>query len=128
MSDVLLQRVSGHLDDANLLDGYAVRYYRWSDVDLNGETDCILFRMAGTAGRSDSAAQAPHVSIQMLCNPDTVTDGDAAMLAILQHFRTSYSATGVANFFPIGPILGPSYLQNNRARFELTVSCLVEDH
>lgn len=128
MSDDLLRRVSSHLDSGDLLEGYVVRYFRWTDADLNGAGGVILFRMAGTAGRSDSVAQTPHVSIQMLCDPDAVVAGDARMLAMLRYLRENYSSADVRNMFPVGPVLGPSYLENNRARFEITVSCLVEDH
>ena len=142
MSASLLQRISGHLaagplnadnpEEGNLLTGYAVRYYRWSDEDLNKSGQVILFRMKGTSGPGAHVIQRPDVSIQMLCDPQEVKAGDDRMLQILQYLRDNFTVTGengdVFNLWPTSPYAGPFYLQNNRANFELIVRCMVTDH
>lgn len=128
MSGDLLDRVEDHLQAGNLLDGYRVNHYRWSDQDLNGDGQVILFRMAGTSGFGAHVIQRPDVSIQMLCSPRQVRNGDARMLQILQYLRANFQTDGVVNMWPIGPYTGPVYLENNRAMFELVVRCVTEDH
>jgi len=127
MSDVLLQRVHAHI--APLLTGYAIRFYRWTDEDLQGAGQVVLFRMAGTAGPSDYQIQYPDVSVQMVCNADAVRVGDAVMLSVLRFLRSDagFTSETVEGFEPLA-MSGPAYLQNGRARFELVVRCLVEDH
>lgn len=127
MSDVLLNRVKDHI--AALLTGYTIRFYRWTDADLQGGGDVILFRMAGTAGASDHQIQYPDVSVQMICAPDRVRDGDAVMLSVLRFLRSDagFTSGDVEGFEPLS-MTGPAYLENGRARFELVVRCLVEDH
>lgn len=127
MSDVLLNRVKDHI--AALLTGYTIRFYRWTDADLQGGGDVVLFRMAGTAGASDYQIQYPDVSVQMICAPDRVRDGDAVMLSVLRFLRSDagFTSGDVEGFEPLS-MTGPAYLENGRARFELVVRCLVEDH
>lgn len=127
MSDVLLQRVSGHV--SALITGYSVRYYRWTDADLNGKGSVVLFRMSGTSGAADHLVQYPDVSIQIICDPEKVRDADATMLAIVRYLRSEagFTSATVENFEPLSQT-GPAYLQNGRARFELVVRCMVEDH
>ena len=127
MSDELLNRVKNHI--LPLLTGYAIRFYRWTDEDLQGAGQVVLFRMAGTAGPSDHQIQYPDVSVQMICNPDQVRAGDAVMLSVLRFLRSEAGFTSgtVENFEPLSQS-GPSYLENGRARFEMVIRCLVEDH
>lgn len=142
MSISLLESLRGHLNPTggrNLLDGYAVRFYRWSDTDLK-QGQIILFRMKGTHGPSAHVIQRPDVSIQMLCDPMQVRAGDCRMLEILQYLRANFEieveqqdddlkpATNVFNLLPIGTYCGPTYLQNNRANFEMVVRTMVVNH
>lgn len=128
MSATLMERLEQHLQADNLLDGYSVRFYRWSDQDLRGSGQVILFRMPGTSGDSAHVIQRPDVSIQILCDPSQVKNGDDRMLAILRYIRANFQTNGVVNMWPIGPYTGPVYLENNRAMFELVVRCVTEDH
>lgn len=129
MSATLLQRLKGHIiDDGNLLSGYAVRYYRWTDADLNGAGNVVLFRMTGTTGIVQTPAQMADVSMFLLANESSVKSADDSMLAVLQYLRANYTTTGVFNFFPLNTYTGPDYLENNRAMFEMVVRCGVEDH
>lgn len=128
MSITLLERLRDHIDAANLLDGYQVKFYRWSDQDLNGTGQLILFRMAGTGGPSAHVIQSNDVSIQMLCDPDQVRAGDNRMLAILRYLRNDFETNGVFNIWPVSGYSGPNYLENNRATFQLVVRCMTVDH
>ena len=127
MSDELLQRVRAHVSHA--IPSWPVRFYRWTDADLNGQGGVVLFRMSGTGGAADYHVQYPDVSIQIICDPDKVRDADATMPAIVRYLRSEAGFTGatVENFEPLSQT-GPAYLQNGRARFELVVRCMVEDH
>lgn len=127
MSAELLQRVSAHIE--HLIFGYSIRYYRWSDEDLSGNTPVVLFRSDGIRGQSDHQLQYIDVSMQMVCNPNAVQAGDAVILSVLRYLRSEggFSSDAVGNFEPIA-MTGPVYLQNGRARFELVVRCMVEDH
>ncbi len=132
MSISLLQRMRSHLDAGSLLDGYQVRFYQWSDQDLSGDGQVIVFRMTGTGGLGAHIIQSPDISIQMLCSPAQVKSGDERMLQILQYLRANFETDGpfgeVFNMWPVGSVTGPTYLQNKRARFELVVRCMVNDH
>ena len=129
MSATLLQRVKNHIvDDGGLLSGFAVRYYRWSDVDLNGSGSVALFRMTGTSGRVNTAAQFHDVSLFLLAAPTAVKVADDAMLGVLQYLRGDFSDTSVFNMFPVAGYTGPTYLENDRAMFEMVIRCGVEDH
>lgn len=127
MSAELLQKVSAHV--AHLLTGYAIKYYRWSDEDLNGSGQVVLFRSDGIRGGSDYQLQYVDVSMQMVCNPSAVQAGDAVMLSVLRYLRSDDGFKGgtVGNFEPIA-MTGPAYLQNGRARFEIVIRCMVEDY
>ena len=132
MSVQLLQRLSQHLDDGGLLTGYEVKYYRWSDQDLNGDGQVILFRMPGTEGDGAHVIQRPDMEIRILCDPDQVQAGDARMLQILQYVRANFEVDNTfgrfINLWPIGVYTGPTYLENNRALFRLVVRGVTEDH
>lgn len=129
MSNTLLLRVKNHIvDDGGLLASYAVRYYRWSDKDLNGAGGVALFRMTGTSGEVNHEAQQLDVSLFLLAAPALVTQADADMLAVLQYLRADFSDTGVFAFHPLQGYTGPVYLENGRAMFEMVIRCGVEDH
>lgn len=132
MSVTLLERFRAHLDAGNLLDGYQVKFYRWSDQDLNGNGQLILFRMPGTEGDGAHVIQRPDVEITILCDPAQVEAGDRRMLQILQYLRANFDAdTSFGRMFslwPIGVYTGPVYLENNRAMFRLVVRAVTTDH
>jgi len=126
MSLTLLNRVRGLLDDNNLLDGYAVRYFRWTDADIAGNTPLILFRQTGS-GESNELVQNTTVSIVLLATPTTVVTADARMQTILRTIRLSGSETGSVRFDPSGTVVGPSYLENGRPVFSLDVVVFTQD-
>lgn len=129
MSQTLLNRIKEHIiDDGGLLSGYGVRYYRWSDDDLNGNGSIVLFRMSSTNGPSAHVTQWPDVSIYLLADPASVVAADNDMLEVLQYLRADYETDDVFNMVPVGTYTGPMYLDNDRALFECVVRCGVEDH
>ena len=128
MSITLLERFRAHLDAGDMLDGYDVRFYRWSDQDLNGSGQLVLFRMPGTEGDGAHVIQRPDMEISILCDPSQVKTGDERMLAIVQYLRANFTTTGIINLWPVGAYTGPTYLQNNRALFRLVVRAVTSDH
>lgn len=129
MSQTLLARIKNHIiDDGGLLAAYTVKYYRWSDDDLNGDGNVVLFRMSGTSGPSAHVIQWPDVSLYILARPDSVVQADNDMLAVLQYLRADYEGTGVFNMHPVGTYTSPMYLDNGRAMFEMVIRAGVEDH
>lgn len=127
MSVVLLSRLKDHI--VHLLTGCQIRYFRWHDADLNGAGNVVLFRMAGSGGASDHLLQSRDVSMQLICAPDAVQAGDALMLSVVRFLRSEDGFTGLdaVGYEPLATS-GPAYLENGRARFELVIRCLVEDH
>ena len=126
MSLTLLNRVRGLLDDNNLLDGYAVRYFRWTDADIAGTTPFVLFRQSGS-GESNELLQNTLVSVVLVATPTTVVTSDALMQTLLRWVRVSGSDTGSIRFDPAGTVVGPSYLENGRPVFSLDVRVFTED-
>lgn len=127
MSLVILEKVRDHINAAALLTGYAAKYFRWTDADVQGTTPFILFRRPGSGGDSNILLQQTDVLIQLVGTPTTVVAGDARMQSILRLFRGSTSQTGVVRFDPIGPVRGPLYLENGRPVWELLVRVMTEN-
>lgn len=129
MSAELLQRIKTHIvDDGGLLSGFTVKYYRWSDDDLNGTGSVALFKTSGTYGPSGHVDQWPDVSLYLLADPDKTKAADDAMLAVVRYLRNNYTTDDVFNIHPVGGYTGPMYLANGRAMFELVMRCGVTDH
>lgn len=128
MSIVLAERLRDHLVLDSLTDGYTVKFYRWSDSDLQGSGQVMLFRVPGSAGLSDAVAQMKDVTISILADQDQVRDAGIRMLAIERYLRANYSGVGFFNCWPIANHSGPFYTNNNRARFDLTVRMQIIDH
>lgn len=128
MSVSLLQALWAHISP--VVPGYSVRYFRWTDLDLSGSGNVFLIRMNGTAGESDEVAQLPDISLQLITTADATVAGSNAMDSVMSFLRSEagYTSEDVAGFIPVGPVVGPNYLANDRARFELVVRCLTEDH
>lgn len=127
MSLQLLKRVSAHLENAGLLVGYKIRYFDWSDKDLSGAADFVLFRMAG-AGPRDSVIQRPSVMIVLVCGPQSIEQGNDASKAIFDKLADGTATAGVLKFEPLGIVGGPYRLNNDRRAFDMTVRCFVEDY
>lgn len=121
----LLPSVRDHLASADLLDGYRVQMYRWTDGDA---TPVIVFLRATSSGASDYLVQRPDVRIVMVTgSASDVRDGEVRMHHILRYLRHSYKTSGVLHFQPMSGVIGPSYLENGRGVFELNIRCLTDD-
>ena len=127
MSYHLLKDFYDHI--APMLAGYKIRYYRWLDEDLNGKGKVALFRMSGSQGVSNFLVQYPDISFSLLADANAVVEADQLLLEIKRFLRSDagFTSAAIENFEPLTQI-GPTYLQNGRARFELVVRCMVEDH
>jgi len=115
MSRQLLLRAKQHIvDDGGLLASYTVKYYRWSDKDLNGSASIALFRMTGTGGPANHEAQQQDVSLFLLATPRLVTQADNNMLSVLQYLRANFSATSVYAFHPLQGYVRNGYSMRSR--------------
>ena len=129
MSTVLLQRVKTLIvDTGTLLAGYDIKYYRWTDTDLDGTGTVALFRMTGTAGNSNRHVQHQDVSLYLMASRGDVTQADADMLGVIRYLRGTFSTTGAFNVVPLGAYTGPVFLQNGRAIFEQVLRVGTTDH
>jgi hypothetical protein len=128
MSLALLEKIAAHLDDAGLLTGYTKKYFRWTDADVNGAANFVLFRMAGTAGARDATVQRPDVRILLVCNATDVIAASQKADAIFANFAGITTPPGVIKLEPLGTVGGPFYMANGRGVFEIIVRCFVSDH
>lgn len=127
MSATLLQRVSAHLAGGNLLDGYTVRYFRWTDD--NGAEPTILFRMAGSQGAlTDFSVQYPDVQVTLIGTATTVVADSERCREMYQYARENYEIDGGLNIEPLTAVSGPFYLADGRPWFQLDFRVLVSDH
>jgi hypothetical protein len=117
MSDPLDQ-LRYHIED--LITDYQVRFHRWTDADQNGRGQLVLFRISGT-GNSDYLISKRDVLVRMLCNPDQVEAGRKVMEDIQSRVYDDFSGEGAFLFLPMGEVMGPMYLQNERATFDLNI-------
>jgi len=113
-------------DPDDFLNGIAVRYFRWTDADINGNTPFIMLRQSGD-GPSDVLLQQIEVTITLVHNLDAVVRADEAMLQIVRLFRSDAVQPGVVRFDPIGGVRGPMYLENGRPAWQLVVRVFAED-
>lgn len=126
MSLAVLQRVKQHMDDAGLLAGYDVKYFRWTDADVEGAEPFVLFRQSGETG-SDEFVQGILVQITLVTVPTGVVAADALMEEIMDLFLADGSETGAFRFDVQGGVVGPMYLDNGRPVFTLDVRVMTED-
>ena len=127
MSATLLQRVSAHLAQGSLLDGYTVRYFRWTDD--NDSEPTILFRMAGSQGAlSDFSVQYPDVQVTLIGTPTTAVSDSERCREILQYVRENFEIDGGLNIEPLTAMSGPFQLENGRPWFQIDFRLIVSDH
>ena len=127
MSETLLKRVSDHLSGGSLLDGYTVRYFRWTDD--NGNEPTILFRTAGTQGAlTDFTVQYPDVQVVLIGTPSSVNDDSERCRQIYQYCRENFDIDGGLNIEPLSAVFGPFYLDDGRPWFQLDFRLIVNDH
>lgn len=126
----VLERVRDWLEDAELLTGYSVKFFRWTDEELQGAARQILIRPDGTEGPSDPYVQRPRVQLVLIEEPTRVLEGDARMRAVTREARslTEPGPLDTVEIDAAGPVQGPFYLDNGRAWWRLVLTVTVEDH
>jgi hypothetical protein len=118
---VLLEAVRDHLTAApSVLTGYVIRFFRWTDADLNGTQKVVLFRRGGT-GEGDYTLDVSDVLIRLIVPPEQAKAGEAKAREIEQRFYAAPEGGSIVHVQPLGAIIGPVYLQNDRAMFDLNV-------
>lgn len=127
MSYDIVERTGQFLTDNNLTTGYGLRYHRWYDDDVNGNTPICLIRVTG-AGQSDTFKQEYDVTITLLASDATKVEalGDD-MQAIVQAMRGTTTVTGVIKFEMLGNQQGPFYLENDRPLYQINVRVFTVD-
>lgn len=125
MSTTVIEALRNHLDDDNLLDGYEVRYNRWSDQIENGAGDFVLLRMAGAGGQSNRLLQQVDVRILMVADPTTVMTAQDRIWEIADYLREPGAPAEVVKFAVLANPIGPQYLENGRGVFDLNVRVFV---
>lgn len=129
MSATLLQRVHDHLNAGGLVSPYAVRYFRFTDLDITENTPFMLFRMAGSQGAlTDFNVQYPDVQLVIVDNPAGVVAADTRARDIMQYVRSDFDDTDIIYIDPLSAVAGPFYFENGRPWFQLDFRVTVDDH
>ncbi len=130
MSIQVLERVKGFLESGGFTQGYEMRYFRWSDEDIEGRKPFMMFRISTTASESDKHVQVFGVEILVATMPDTAIHLSANELVknIQKRFRQPVDYEGIKKLQPISEPSGPMYLENGRPVYMLNVRCFVNDH
>ncbi len=127
MSYQLLKSVETALRDAGIIAGYTAKFYRWTDADVKGAADFIVFRMSGTSGQRDQFMQQPDVRILVVGAATKIKETNEAADAIYAFFAGTDTALGVTKLEPIATVAGPYFMDNGRCVFEVNVRCFVPD-
>lgn len=122
-----LKRVRAFLElSPNLITGYKVKYFKWTDKDGKGKQPLCVLRTSGS-GASTSNMQMVDTSVQLIGLPTTIKSTDDKMEAILARVRAQKSVTGVVKFEALGTVMGPRFLENGRPVFDLNIRAYCED-
>lgn len=128
MSANVLQALRNSLNGADLLAGYQVRYFRWTDADLDGAGNFILFRMTGGSGPSNRLLQQRDAQILIAGAPNDPQAADLRMTEILAFLRSETAAdANIVRFDPLGAPLGPMYTENGRPIWTINARAWTED-
>ena len=128
MSVALLESLANDLANRGLLNGYAIKYYRWKDKDLSGSAKFVLFRMAGSSGPRDSVVQSPDVKILFVGEPDDIRNVNDIADGVFNYFAGIEKPEFVQKLEPLASVLGPYELDNSRCVFEVNVRCFIEGY
>lgn len=128
MSRLLLEALASDLGVKGLMNGFVPKYHRWSDTDMKGQANFVLFRMAGTGGIRNSVVQSPDVRILVVAYPDTLTSADDMANDIYRYFASIDKPDYVVKLEPVGGVMGPYNADNGRVIYELVVRCFIEGY
>jgi len=111
-----------------LLDGYEVKYFRWTDADESSDTPFVMLRFPGGGGASNVILQQLDVLLALVQTPTGAVTGHDDMSAILAKVRQGGGQNTVTRFEPMGSLSGPQYLENGRPVWTLNIRCYTEDY
>lgn len=120
MSVPVMQSLRQYLADAALLDGYQVRFNRWSDADLEGAGNFVLFRVAGP-GVSNRIQQRHDIDLYMVAEPASYVTTQNAIQAVAEHLRQAVQPPDVVRYSVPSNPAGPFEMTNGRQVFQLAV-------
>ena len=120
MTVAVMQSLRQYLADADLLDGYQVRFNRWSDEDLNQAGNFVLFRIAGP-GVSNRIQQRYDIDVYMVAEPESYVATKNAIAAIADYLRQAVQPPDVVRYSVPGNATGPFEMTNGRQVFRLAV-------
>lgn len=120
MSVAVMQSLRQHLADAGLLDGYQVRFNRWSDQDLQQAGGFVLFRVAGP-GTSNRIQQRYDINVYMASGTDNYVATQNDIAAVADYLRAAIQPTNVVRYAVLSNPIGPFELTNGRQVFQLAV-------
>lgn len=119
MSVAILQNLRSWLDTAGLLAGYEVKYNRWTDADVGGGADFVMFRFAGP-GTANRIVQRYDIDLFVVAGPTYVPAQDR-INEIAKYLNSIGQPPGVVRYSIPGNPTGPFQLENGRQVFQLAV-------
>ncbi|MES1987457.1 MAG: hypothetical protein V4440_05400 [Pseudomonadota bacterium] len=125
-SKELLEAVATWLNDAGLLAGLNIKYYRWVDTAAKGEVDFALFRIAGGSGLGDSIVRQPDIKILIVGKESAIEATNNKADAIFKKIGGTESPDLVVKIEPLAVVMGPYFMDNGRCGFEINARCFVE--
>lgn len=128
MSIPLLEAIANDLAIKGLLNGFSQKFNRWTDTDMKGQANFVLFRMAGTSGIRNSVVQSPDVRLLIVAYPDALKPADEMANDIYRYFAGTDKPDYVVKLEPIGSVMGPYSADNARVIYELVVRCFIEGY
>lgn len=126
MSQPLLEKIATYLRQAGLLEGLTTKFYRYTDEDLKGASNLVVFRMAG-AGPRNSVVQQPDIKVILIGKQSDIVETNNKADAIFKHFGGLTAPEDVLKLEPLAYVMGPFFMDNERPVFEINVRCFVQD-
>jgi hypothetical protein len=119
----ILTDLRAYIDD--LIQGYAVKYFRWTDADESSESPFVMMRFPGS-GNSDPLLQRIDVLLTLVQQPAGAVSGHDTMAAIVRRIREGGGYGDVLRFEVLSEPAGPMYLENGRPVWVADIRCYTE--
>ena len=126
MSATLLDRVKAYLQQDSLTAGYSIRFNRFTDKIMAGNSPFVLLRVQAS-GTGTELLQANDVLVQLVQNENQTRAAADRMEQIMAKARSTDTETGLVRVDPVGNVRGPFYMENKRPMYELTLRAWTED-
>lgn len=127
MSIVVLERISGFLQDQGLIDGFGVKYYRWMSSDVGSSGNFIVLRSEAGSGQSDVYLQRIPVRMILVGEANDIVGLDTLTRSIQRLLRTGAKPDGIVKLEPTSEPVGPMFLENDRPVFEINFTAYTTD-